>query len=89
MKIRYRYLSLKEIWHNMFTRQRLFTVVEDVYVDEAIPYGKNNLGQYFRVEGDSFTPMDARDVAIEYLRSGLRIPDDFIEVRNVVQSIFN
>lgn len=86
MKIRFRHLSLKETII-VLMRQRQFTTYETVVTDEALPYGKNDRGEYFRVEGEIFTLVEAREIAVEYLRNGFRVPDDFIEVRNALASV--
>ena len=86
MRIRFRHLSLKETII-VLMRQRQFTTYETVVTDETLPYGKNDRGEYFRVEGEIFTLVEAREIAIEYLRNGFRVPDDFIEVRNALASV--
>lgn len=64
----------------MIVKQRQIVIVQDVSFDEATDIGRYE-GAYY--SGD-FAPIDAAEVFDRYLHSGLRIPDEFIEVRAIL-----
>ena len=62
------------------------TVYVQLNVDDR-NIGVDPDGNYYRVENGQFTPIQPMDVVMEYLGAGLRLPDQFIGARELVQRL--
>lgn len=46
-------------------------------------------GTYYRINGNEFEPIGAKDVVMEYIERGARIPDEFASAREIVSKLLN
>lgn len=70
----------------MMVKQRAITTYEDVQYDEQVNFGRNAAGTYFRGEAFEQVP-DLKEIARVYFENGMRIPNEFPEIRNIVQAL--
>ena len=46
-------------------------------------------GTYYRINGSEFLPITAKDVLLEYIERGARIPDQFESARELAIKLLN
>ena len=55
-------------------------------LDEATNVALYN-GKFFIFDGDNFAPIDVKDVILDYIAAGAKIPAEFVAVRDAISAL--